>query len=77
MQKIPLYRYIRPDGGVSVSPVKPESECTELYRLVAEEGRTLTDGTEEVSCVDTDIPDAWEEVLTDAEALVIIVGGGV
>lgn len=77
MQKRTVYRYIRPDGGVSVSPVKPDGQYTELTRLSADEGRTLTDGTKEVTCVDTDTPDVWEEVLSDAEALAILVGGSV
>ena len=62
MQKITLYRFIRPDGGVSVSPAKPDAEYTELFRLVADEGMTLTDGTNFTSCTDTDNPGAWSEV---------------
>ena len=77
MQKFTVYRYTRPDGGVSVSTVKPETRYTELYRLVAEEGRTLTDGVTVCECVDTDNPDAWEEILTDSEALTLITGGSV
>lgn len=75
MQKIILYRYNRPDGGVSISPVKPDTEYTELFRLIADEGGTLTDGVNQAECVDTDNPDAWEEILSDSEALAIIVGG--
>lgn len=62
MQKIPLYRYTRPDGGVTVSTVKPDSEYTEMVRLVADEGHTLTDGNTTTPCVDTDDPDVWAEV---------------
>lgn len=75
MQKITIYRFTRPDGGVSVSPLKPDTEYTELARLVADEGRTLTDGVRQAECVDTDNPDAWEEVVSDSEALAIILGG--
>lgn len=75
MQTIPLYRYVRPDGGVTVSTTKPDTEYIELFRLVADEGRTLTDGLSHVECLDTDNPDAWEEELPDSEALAIIVGG--
>jgi len=75
MQKFPVYRYTRPDGGVSISPVKPDTEYTELFRLVADEGRTLTDGVRHVECVDTDNPDAWEEEITAEEALAIITEG--
>lgn len=62
MQKITLYRYIRTDGGVTVSPVKPDAEYIVLYRLIADEGMELTDGVTNTICVDTDTPDAWEEV---------------
>lgn len=62
MQKITIYRYVRADGGVTVSPVKPDGEYTELFRLVADEGMVLTDGEQYVSCVDTDAPDIWTEV---------------
>lgn len=62
MQKITLYRYIRPDGGVTVSPVKPDCGCTQMVRLVAEDGMMLTDGTINTVCVDTANPSVWEEV---------------
>lgn len=62
MQKISLYRYIRPDGGVTVSPVKPDCGCTEMVRLVADDGRMLTDGVTNTVCVDTATPYVWEEV---------------
>ena len=67
MQKITLYRFNRPDGGVSVSPVKPDCEYTELTRLIADEGCTITDGVTVCECVDTDNPGAWAEVATDTE----------
>lgn len=62
MQKITLYRYIRPDGGVTVSPVKPDVEYTVLYRLIADEGMELTDGENQTTCTDTDAPDNWSEI---------------
>lgn len=62
MQTIPLYRYTRPDGGVTVSTVKPSGEYTELSRLVADEGYTLTNGETTTPCVDTDNPGVWSEV---------------
>ena len=62
MLRIPLYRFTRPGGGVTVSPVMPDTEYTQLVRLVAEEGCILTDGTTVTACVDTDNPDAWTEV---------------
>ena len=62
MLRIPLYRFTRPSGGVTVSPVMPDTEYTQLVRLVAEEGCILTDGTTATACIDTDNPDAWTEV---------------
>lgn len=68
MQKITLYRYIRPNGGVTVSTAKPDSEYTELTRLFADDGYILTDGVNYTSCIDTDHPDAWAEVVDTGEA---------
>lgn len=63
MQIIQLYRYIRPDGGVTVSPVKPEGDYTEMVRLVADEHKLLTkDGENLTSCVDTETEAGWYEV---------------
>lgn len=62
MQMIPLYRYTRPDGGVTVSTVKPDGNYTQLFRIVADEGCTLTDGTNCASCTDTADPSLWSEV---------------
>ena len=62
MQKITLYRYIRPGGGVTVSTAKPDAEYTELTRLVADDGYILTDGVNYASCIDTDNPSVWSEV---------------
>lgn len=63
MQIIPLYRYERADGGVTISPVKPDGEYTEMVRLVADEGKVLTkDGENFTACVDTENADGWYEV---------------
>ena len=63
MQKITLYRYARADGGVTVSVEKPDTEYTELFRLVADEGYVLTDGTGITPCADTDDISAWSEIV--------------
>ncbi len=62
MQSITLYKYTRPDGGTTVSTVKPDCEYVELVRLVADEGKALTDGMNVTTCTDTDNPGAWSEV---------------
>lgn len=62
MQTITLYRYTRPDGGVTVSPIKPDVPFDLRYRLIADENKALTDGTTVTACTDTDKPDAWTEI---------------
>ena len=85
MQTTTLYRYTRSDGGVTVSPEQPdEGTAYELrYRLIADEGLSLTNGEVFTQCTDTATPDAWQEVvggddteeLSDTAALNILLGG--
>ena len=65
MKKITLYRVTRSDGGIDITPNKPNSEYTETYRLIADEGKALTDGSNYYSCIDTDNPDKYIEVAED------------
>ncbi len=66
MQIITLYRYERDGGGTTVSPVKPDCEYTEMVRLVADEGKVLTqDGVNTTTCTDVESAEGWYEV--DAE----------
>ena len=62
-----LYRFIRSDGGVTVSTTPPEDgKFTELVRLIADDGFVLTDGTVTCSCIDAYSPDGWcEEISTE------------
>lgn len=63
MQTIILYKFKRADGGTTVSTSKPDGDYTEMYRLVADEGKALTkDGVDLYPCVDTDTVDGWYEV---------------
>lgn len=63
MKTITLYRYTRSNGGVTVSPVQPDGAPYDLrYRLIADEGKALTDGTNVTSCTDTDDPTRWTEI---------------
>lgn len=39
-----LYKYQRPDGGYTVTPYKPEGSYQVRWRLIAEEGRAITNG---------------------------------
>lgn len=63
MQTIILYRYNREDGGITTSPVKPDGTYTEMFRLIADEGKALTqDGVNITCCVDVTSVDGWREV---------------
>ena len=64
MQIKTLYKTVRPDGGVTVSPYKPESEeYTEMLRLIADDGKLLTqDGQVTSPCTDVETADGWYEV---------------
>lgn len=62
MQTIKLYKYTRADGGVTVSPIKPDTEYTEMYRLVADEGKALVNGKITTICIDVKSIDGWTEI---------------
>ena len=63
MKIITLYRYERGNGGVTVSPIKPDVDYTEMYRLVADEGKALTkDGVNATTCIDVESAEGWYEV---------------
>lgn len=61
MQIIPLYKYIRPDGGTTVTPTKPECEYTERYRLIADEDKVLVNGSVITACIDVSTIEDWTE----------------
>lgn len=71
MQIMTLYKTVRDDGGVTVSPNKPkDEEYTTLLRLIADEGKLLTqNGTDTCPCVDTDTTDGWYEVYEPEEKM--------
>lgn len=62
MQIINLYKYERADGGITVSPIKPDCEYTEMYRLVADEGKVLTNGEIIMASVDVEHTEGWVEI---------------
>lgn len=64
MQTITLYRYARQDGGVTVSPTMPPDGTAydTRYRLIADEGKALTDGVTTTTCTDADSADGWTEI---------------
>lgn len=62
MQVINLYRYSRPDGGITVSPVKPDCEFEQLVRIVADEGKLVSNGVIVAACTDTATAEGWTEI---------------
>lgn len=59
----PLYRFLREDCGVTESPDKPDGvEYTTRCRLIADEGKLLTNGTVETFCIDVDSAEGWMEI---------------
>lgn len=58
-----LYCYEREGGGITISPIKPNCEYTEMLRLIAGDGKMLTkDGEDLCRVVDVDSSDGWYEV---------------
>lgn len=63
MNIIPIYRYVREKGKITVSPIKPNVEYTEKCRLVADKGKLLTkDSVDFYKAIDTETADGWYEV---------------
>lgn len=58
-----LYRYKREDGGTSVSPIEPNCEYTEMYRIIAGEDKLITkDGINTTTCADVESAEGWYEI---------------
>lgn len=58
-----LYRYERSEGKFTVSPFAPENkEYTIIYRLIADEGKVLKNGTRKYECIDVESPEGFSEV---------------
>ena len=63
MNHIKLYKFKRADGGMTVSPNKPEGEYTEGVRIIADPGKAITkDGVSLYPAKDEDTLDGWYEV---------------
>ena len=66
MQIINLYRYENSDGSVSVTPTKrDESDEVWSYRVIADEGKGITDGNIVTECIDTHTPAEWSDCEID------------
>lgn len=60
-----LYEIIRPDGGVTISTTQPDGQYTPYLRLIADEGKVLTNGT--LSCPAIDVPVGDESLWTEID----------
>ena len=58
-----LYRYKRADGGVTISPIKPDNTDYEItHRLIADTGMELVRNDIHTICVDTDDIEGWIDI---------------
>ena len=72
MKIIPLYKYERETGKTTVSPIMPSCEYTEMYRLTADKGMLLTDGTAITLCVDAADTSVWSEIVDNGSYAFLI-----
>ena len=64
----PLYRYKRADGKIVDSPIKPDYAYTPRVRMIASEGKALTNDDKTFYLVkDADSAEGWREI--DKEAI--------
>ena len=65
-----LYCYEREVGKITISTEKPDCEYTLRYRLIADEGKEITnDGENFTTCIDVDITDGWYEITNSIPTL--------
>lgn len=58
-----LYCYERETGKITVSTEKPNCDYTLRYRLIADEGKLLTNDSENfTTCIDVETTEDWYEV---------------
>lgn len=59
-----LYKIIRADGGVTISTAQPDGDYVPYLRLIADDGKVMTNGTIKAPVVD--VPDGdqglWAEI---------------
>lgn len=58
-----LYKYENTDGSYSVSPIqREETDIPYMFRVIADEGKILTDGINTTPCIDTHTPEIYTEI---------------
>ena len=72
MQIVDLYRYEREPGKITTSPVKPDDgvDYYIIYRLIADEGMAITDGSSILVCVDTNSSEGWTDCELPEEPII-------
>lgn len=60
MQIVKLWKTVRQNGGITVSPVS--GDYSDSVRLIANEGMLLTDGNVMTPCVDVKDTSGWAEI---------------
>lgn len=66
MQVKVLYKYTRPDGGITHSTTIPSGEYLTLYRLIADEGLWLQkDGGIPIKMIDVEDVTGWVEGIVE------------
>ena len=66
-----LYKTIRSDGGITVSPNKSNEKYTEMYRIIADDGKFITlDGINTFTCIDIESIDRWYEIDAHNEEMI-------
>jgi len=65
MKKTPLYKIIRPDGGTTITTRQPDGDYVPYWRLIADEGKAMTNGTLTTPAVD--VPDGDEAIWVEIE----------
>lgn len=66
MKMIPLYKAKKSDGSISITLTKPEGEYTQMVRIVADSGMSLTaNGIQKFPIVDTESTEGWREIIAN------------
>ena len=60
MQIVKLWKTVRQNGGITVSPVS--GDYSDSVRLIANEGKILTNGNVKTFCIDVDSAEGWKEI---------------
>lgn len=63
-----LYRYKKESGEIIISPQKPETEYTELFRISADDKKLLTNNWQDYyAIIDVENPNDWYEITSHQE----------